>query len=100
MGHHAGIQAAHALLGHGMGGHADDGQGRSQNADPPRQLIAVEVGHLDVGQQHMEMLRPLLCQQGQSLGAIFGGNNPGPFGLKHFMHDQTVDLIVFGHQER
>ncbi|MNT11671.1 hypothetical protein D3C72_1465630 [compost metagenome] len=50
---HAGGHAACFLVAHGVGGNADDGLGVAARAQFAREFVAVHLGHVDVGQQHV-----------------------------------------------
>ena len=92
---HAHGGAALIFIAQGVGGNADNRQVGIAPAQGRGQFIAIEDGHVDIGQNHVEPTGQPLCQ---GLFAIGGHHHRAAEGFELLFDDRRVDEVVFGHQ--
>lgn len=93
---HPSGQAQRILTAQGVGGRADDRDAATEAPQGFGQFVAVEAGHVDVGQDDVERS---VGPQRQSLFAIAGQRYGAAQFFELIAQDQLIDDVVFGHQD-
>ena len=92
---HSRFQAALPFFTQGIGGHTNNRHPRVKLTQAARQLIAIESGHIDVG-DHQIKRRFLPARQG--LFTIVCQRDPNPQGFQLLPEDLLIDGVILGDQ--